>query len=706
MSSKRINEASCGRLGRRWGKVLVPTLFASLLGFAACDDGQASQLPDEKSVTPSQGSGGAKSGGVSGGEPGGSGVKSNLEALCGSNASGYSALPNGEGGYNYEQASYPCKVIFDESASLAAFKTTVYPLVRKNCAQCHNTETLADAPIIADVDANLAHAYALTRVSFRHPEESKLATHLVNAGHNCWAKDCAESNAQMVAAVKSWVAAVQQSLPPIPRSVAESVKVSEEDVQQWIAADREKVAAADREYMVYVSLHEMHNAGESAQHLNVARVGLSKALNSTARWAPTIVNPVDINEQGMVYRFDTRSYWGNNKGVSELIFGGSDEDIIYGSHKDLIGKSMNFSRTITKDPAFATKVWGRVQQGSKDAFKQRGKAANIKGFKSDYVELSQLVYTLSRPDVYNSIMSIPYYTTELEDELEVVKGNGAKSYQWAAVEKGITIAPRYMFRAATKSGGYYWKSFDMFATNGQKFPFWENPIPKFIAITKGSAAGCSAVQFAPKAPASDLSMIATLAAPSKLDPQPKNCKYTARFNQVIDSFALCTDYTGDETLMQQHASEIFYNLPNGLMGFAIGGGINQRRTDAFSFIVKEPRRLRGGSYDRDIRLLNGASCMSCHEDGMKRESNSMREKLDKGQLSVGADVAAQVRELYPTTSKLRAQIEADHKPFIEGMVQIRKGMMLGDDTNLGVEPIGWTFEWAQGHYSYADTIAN
>lgn len=55
---------------------------------------------------------------------------------------------------------------------------------------------------------------------------------------------------------------------------------------------------------------------------------------------------------------------------------------------------------------------------------------------------------------------------------------------------------------------------------------------------------------------------------------------------------------------------------------------------------------------------------------------------------------------------MRAEIEADHKPFIEGMLQIHKDMMLGEDKNLGVEPIGWAFEWAQSHYSYADTIAN
>lgn len=50
----------------------------------------------------------------------------------------------------------------------------------------------------------------------------------------------------------------------------------------------------------YESLHVLHNYGVSAQNMNNARVGLSKALNSTARWAPRIVNPVDVNGEGTV----------------------------------------------------------------------------------------------------------------------------------------------------------------------------------------------------------------------------------------------------------------------------------------------------------------------------------------------------------------------------------------------------------------------
>ena len=67
---------------------------------------------------------------------------------------------------------------FDKARSLAAFKDTLYPLLRQNCSGCHSTENKlgsgSQAPLHADVDVNLAHEYALTRVNFREPENSKL----------------------------------------------------------------------------------------------------------------------------------------------------------------------------------------------------------------------------------------------------------------------------------------------------------------------------------------------------------------------------------------------------------------------------------------------------------------------------------------------------------------------------------------------------
>jgi hypothetical protein len=576
---------------------------------------------------------------------------------------------------------------FDLAGSLAAFKTTLYPLLRANCAKCHSTEAGAQAPIHADPDADLAHRYALTRVNFRHPEDSKMVLHVQLIKHHCFGSGCPDATNQLTAAVKSWAAAIR--VPEVPRSVPQETKVTEEDVRQWIAADRAKLAPADAEYVVYASLHEMHNAGLSADRLNVGRAALSKALNATARWAPKIVNPVDINEKGMVYRFDLRDYWGYNKGVKSIAYGGSDEDIFFGDRKDMLSFRFSFARSVSKDPAFAKKVWARVQEGSKEAFKVGAAAANTRGFKADYVEVGQLVYTLTRADVYNAIMSIPVYATELEDELGVVKSRGLQSYRYVAVDHGITIAPRMMFRAATSSGGWYWKAFDLFTGSGQVYPFWDHPIPKFVSLNADTA--------------NDLSLLATLVQPQGT--APPGCDASGPF---------CTHYTGTGGV-QQHASETIWSLANGLHAYAIYGGLNQRRTDAFTFIVVDPRRVRsagqdGGNPRSELRLTQAGSCFTCHEEGMKRENNDLRDRLDAGTLdrswTSDASVADQVRSLYPQTKELRPLIEGDHRPYLEAMRQIKEGMLLGDDKNLHVEPIGWTFEWAQAHYPYADTVAN
>jgi hypothetical protein len=167
--------------------------------------------------------------------------------------------------------------------------------------------------------------------------------------------------------------------------------------------------------------------------------------------------------------------------------------------------------------------------------------------------------------------------------------------------------------------------------------------------------------------------------------------------------------------VQQHASEVFWELPNGLQAYAIYGGLNQRRTDAFMFIVVDPRRQRaaannGGNPHGDLRLNLAASCMGCHEDGMKRENNDLRDRLESGTLNADwtsdPSVVERVRELYPTTEETREIIEGDHTPFYKAMLQIREGMIMGDDKNLYVEPIINTFEWAQIYYSYPSTVAN
>ena len=448
------------------------------------------------------------------------------------------------------------------------------------------------------------------------------------------------------------------------------------------------------------------------------------------------MNPVDVNGRGIVYRFDVRDYWGYNKGVERLLFGGSDDDLAFGSGKQdaygnpvdssVQGQRYDFADEVSKDPAFALVIWDRITRGNVEGAVTTGTIApNIDGFRGQYVEASQLAYTLTRPDVYNSIMMIPFYAPELEDELGVIRDQGSDSYDYFLTYQAITIDSRLTWRARRRDGGFYWKTWDVFTgqveqsrtieeayDNGEiRFPFWANPVPVFVSGTDRSTTPAS------------LSFIATLAqpfgdAPPGCDPQP---------NYGGAQFFNCRHFTGTGGL-QQSASEIIWDLPNGLQGYALTGGFNQRRVDAFVNIVRDPRLLRNdrdaqitselGFATTDRRLNVGSSCIGCHADGMNRSSDDLRDWLDEnparlpqGQYGVDSWIedeatVARVRELYPPTSELRALQEQDRRTFIEAMTQIKRGMVRGVDKNLYVEPLIWTIEHAQEKYDYPQTRSN
>jgi hypothetical protein len=638
-------------------------------------------------------------------------------------------LPNGSGGVNIEQVSFPAAMNFDKASSLAAFQNTLYPLLRANCGLCHNTQGTSQAPMHADQDPALAHEYALTRANLRTPEASRLVTRMTVDRHQCFGTSCKDAGNQILTAIKAWASALSNPLPAVPWATPQGTQVAEADVVAAIAADRAKVSPADAPYIKYVSLHEIHDSGATAEELNVARVAVSKALNSVARWAPQIVNPTDIDGKGLVYRFDARSYWGYNKGITKLLWGGSDDDAIFGNATDVNGtkitqsffnQRMNFAPAVSQDPAFADLVWARVLKGNVEG--AGAPPANVAGFKDSYVEAGQLVYTLTRPDAYSSIMALPPSSIELENELGVDHASGIESYQWMGVHQAITVDSRLLFRARTKAGGMYWKTFDIFTgqedktrqvvkDHVSKWPFWAHPIP--VAISPQGTFGS----------ANDFSFFATLAqAYTKGSSEPAGCE--GQTNYGSSDFVNCRYYTGTAGL-QQSAEEVIWDLPNGLQGYELLGGFNQRRIDAFTLIVRDYNLLASAS-DAAInswtdtgfpvanqRLNTGASCIACHSDGMRRVNDDMRDFLEAGTLPTGTPMGAdtwvndtatveKVKKLYPLTADMRKVVEGDRLRFATAVAKIRQDMMLGVDKNLyGREPVRWLNTWTQSHYSYS-----
>ncbi len=303
-------------------------------------------------------------------------------------------------------------------------------------------------------------------------------------------------------------------IPAVPPGIDQATKITEAQVLDWIAADKAKTPAADREFIKYTSFHALHNAGVNPQNMNHARAGLSKALNGSARWAPKIVNPVDVNGKGILYKFDIRDYWGytlidTSAPDFALFYGGSDDDLSFAKSKvDLDGKPIKYAALltmdhklkpdVTRDDKFARLVWARILKGNAEAatathgdhapppFQTDEPSAvpNINGFvgKRDvggngreyvkpenlvYAEAAQLTYTLTRPDVYNAILAIPGYMWKFENELGVDKSKGMESYDYMVTRKAITIDSRFMYCAQTPTG-YYWKTFDVSSRRAEK----------------------------------------------------------------------------------------------------------------------------------------------------------------------------------------------------------------------------------------------
>jgi Concanavalin A-like lectin/glucanases superfamily len=93
------------------------------------------------------------------------------------------------------------------TADVSAFSTTVYPLLRQYCSECHSGAG-PGSPSIAHPDLNTAfHAVVDQRkVSFSNPPASRLVQRLTVDRHNCWSS-CASDGGTMLAAIEQWVAA-------------------------------------------------------------------------------------------------------------------------------------------------------------------------------------------------------------------------------------------------------------------------------------------------------------------------------------------------------------------------------------------------------------------------------------------------------------------------------------------------------------------
>lgn len=122
--------------------------------------------------------------------------------------------------------------------------------------------------------------------------------------------------------------------------------------------------------------------------------------------------------------------------------------------------------------------------------------------------------------------------------------------------------------------------------------------------------------------------------------------------------------------------ETIFSLPNGFQAYYLNKATGERLDKGPTTIVRDESR-------KDFAVTNGISCMGCHDQGMRKAKDEIRD-LVVGKKSFPSDVRDAVDGLYPPREKMDALIEGDFKRFTGAMV------LAGLDTGLklnGVEMI-------------------
>ena len=338
---------------------------------------------------------------------------------------------------------------FDGQSSEQVFGQTLYPILREHCAKCHSEapEGRDQRPLHASADVTTAHMWALSKINLRQVPMSKLVQRQSVEGHNCWS-DCKQDGETIRAATQAWADALKPTLPVSSLQLHEG-EITEPEVLKWIADDRAK-NAGDRNFIKYASFHRLQNRNPSPDEMNLARVGLSKVLNSTAKWAPKLAHPVAIDPYFIVYRFDIRDYWGFKQG------GAPNPSQAPQMWERALKGNIN-----ADDQAAGTNTFGNKDTPTNSLAKDSPTFPNIAGFYPEYVDGTQLGYTLSRPDVYADIMELGVFSPTLEASLGVQQ-KGIDTWKFNTVDDAITINKRMLLRTDIPTG-YFWKGVDPFA---------------------------------------------------------------------------------------------------------------------------------------------------------------------------------------------------------------------------------------------------
>lgn len=140
------------------------------------------------------------------------------------------------------------------------------------------------------------------------------------------------------------------------------------------------------------------------------------------------------------------------------------------------------------------------------------------------------------------------------------------------------------------------------------------------------------------------------------------------------------DHDGGETI---------FSLPNGFQGYYLN-------TAKGEYLTKGPTQIvRDIDNPRDPAVINGISCMRCHDQGMRKYKDLVRDAILKNR-AVSKEDRDQVEALYPPNEKMDAIIAGDGKRFTDAMRRA------GLDPSLKLNGVEMIFALSQ---AYEDAVS-
>lgn len=107
--------------------------------------------------------------------------------------------------------------------------------------------------------------------------------------------------------------------------------------------------------------------------------------------------------------------------------------------------------------------------------------------------------------------------------------------------------------------------------------------------------------------------------------------------------------------------ETIFSLPNGFQAYYLNKANGERLDKGPTAIVRDESR-------KDFTVTNGISCMGCHDQGMRKARDEVREFV-LSRRTFPSDVRDMVDGLYPPHEKMDGLIEGDLKRFTGAMIQ-------------------------------------